>query len=101
MAHKTTTNLTNFKPAGTLGALFDRAKIHNSLDDQFQTLLSAQFKGLSLCLIEGECVTLIAPNPAAAYRANKQQLVLLDIVRKIDGLSNTSKLLIKVNKRGI
>ena len=101
MAYKPTTNLTNFKPAGGLGSLFKKAKMHNQLDDQLQVLLDVQFKGLSLCLVEGNCVTLIAPNPAIAYRANKQQAVLLVIVQQIQGLSNTTKLLIKVNKNGV
>ena len=101
MAYKPTTNLTNFKPAGVLGRLFKRAKLHNQLDDQLQVLLGAQFKGLSLCLVEGNSVTLIAPNPALAYRANKQREVLLAIVQKVQGLSNTTKLLIKVNKKGV
>ena len=101
MTYKPTTNLTNFKPAGDLGSLFKKAKIHNQLDDQLQVLLDAQFKGLSLCLVEGDCVTLIAPNPALAYRANKQRVLLLAIVQQIQGLSNTTKLLIKVNKKEV
>ena len=81
--------------------MFKKAKIHNQLDDQLQVLLEAQFKGLSLCLVEGDCVTLIAPNPAIAYRANKQQAVLLVTVQQIQSLANTTKLLIKVNKKGV
>ena len=81
--------------------MFKKAKIHNQLDDQLQELLDGQFKGLSLCLVEGDCVTLIAPNSAIAYRANKQQAVLLVVVRQIQSLSNTTKLLIKVNKKGV
>jgi len=101
MAYKPTTNLTNFKPTGALGSLFEKAKAHNQLDDQLQTLLDVQFKGLSLCLVEGDSVTLIAPNSALAYRANKQRAALLGTVRQIHGLSNTAKLLIKVNKKGM
>ena len=81
--------------------MFKKAKIHNQLDDQLQVLLEEQFKGLALCLVKGDCVTLIAPNQAIAYRANKQQAVLLTIVQQIQGLANTTKLLIKVNKKGV
>ncbi len=101
MAYKPTTNLTNFKPAGALGGLFEKARTHNHLNDQLQVLLEAQFKGLALCLVKGDCVTLIAPNQAIAYRANKQQAALLTIVQQIQGLANTTKLLIKVNKKGV
>ena len=100
MAYKPTTNLTNFTPAGGLGDLFKKAKAHNRLDDRLQMLLDVQFKGLSLCLVEGHSVTLIASNSAIAYRANKQRTVLLGIIQQIEELSNTTKLLIKVNKKG-
>ena len=101
MAYKPTTNLTNFKPAGTLGGLFEKARVHNQLNDQLQELLEEQFKGLSLCLVDAESVTLMAPNSAVAYRANKQRGTLLEVVQQIHSLSNTTKLLIKVNKKGV
>jgi hypothetical protein len=100
MAYKPTTNLTNFRPAGALGGLFEKARIHNQLNDQLQELLEGEFKDLSLCLVDVDSVTLIAPNSALAYKANKQQRALLEIVQQIHSLSNTTKLLIKVNKKG-
>ena len=99
MTFKTTTNLTNFKSTGALGDLLERARTHNQLDDQLQSLLDAQFKGLSLCLVEGQSVTLVASNSAVAYRADKQRQALIAIIREIQELSNTTKLLIKVNKK--
>ncbi len=99
MTYKPTTNLTNFKPTGALESLFKKAKTHNQLDDQLQVLLDKQFKGLSLCLVAGKSVTLMASNSALAYRANKQRGALLSTVQQIQDLSNTTKLLIKVNKK--
>ena len=98
MKDKTTTNLTNFKPSGNLGELFEKAKLHNHFNSLFQDLLPPQFKGIILCLVEGQNVTLLAPNPSIAYRAKKQRPMLLAIVQQIDGLSLIKTISIKLGK---
>ena len=57
MQDKTTTNLTNFKPAGGLGSLFEKAKMHNHLNSLFQKALPSKLNGLTLCLVEEQKVT--------------------------------------------
>ena len=98
MKDKTTTNLTNFKPSGNLGELFEKAKAHNRLNSLFQKLLPPQFKGITLCLIEDQKATLLARNSSVAYRAEKQRQALLTIVQKVDGLSPINTLSIKLDK---
>ena len=73
MQDKTTTNLTNFKPVGGLGSLFEKAKMHNHLNLLFQKALPSKLNGLTLCLVEGQKVTLLATNASIAFRAEKQQ----------------------------
>jgi len=73
MKDKTTANLTNFKPSGGLGEMFEKAKMHNHFNSLLQGLLPSQFKGITLCLVKEQKVTLLAPNPSIAYRAEKQR----------------------------
>ena len=100
MKDKTTTNLTNFKPSGSLGELFEKAKMHNRFNSLFQGLLPPQFKGITLCLVKEQKVTLLAPSPSIAYRAEKQQPALLAIIQRIDGLSSINAVAIKLDKNG-
>ncbi|MAP89715.1 MAG: hypothetical protein NZ824_00765 [Candidatus Thioglobus sp.] len=98
MQDKTTTNLTNFKPAGGLGSLFEKAKMHNHLNSLFQKALPSKLNGLTLCLVEEQKVTLLATNASVAFRAEKQRKTLLSIVQQVDGLSHTTSVLIKIEK---
>ena len=98
MKDKTTANLTNFKPTGSLGELFEKAKEHNHLNSLFQDLLQPQFKGITLCLVKGQNVTLLAPNPSVAYRAEKQRSALLGVIQQIDGLSLIKTVSIKLGE---
>ena len=98
MKDKTTTNLTNFKPSGELGEMFEKAKLHNHFNSLLQDLLPHQFKGITLCLVKEQKATLLAPNPSIAYRAEKQQPALLAIIQQIDGLSSIKTVSIKLDK---
>ena len=98
MKDKTTTNLTNFKPSGDLGELFEKAKLHNHFNSLLQGLLPPQFKGITLCLVKEQKVTLLAPNPSIAYRAEKQRPALLAIIQQIAGLSSIKIVSIKLDK---
>lgn len=98
MKDKTTTNLINFKPSGDLGELFEKAKLHNHFNSLLQGLLPPQFKGITLCLVKEQKVTLLAPNPSIAYRAEKQRPALLVIIQQIDGLSFIKTVSIKLDK---
>ena len=98
MKDKTTANLTNFKPSGELGEMFKKAKKHNHFNSLLQDLLPPQFKGITLCLVKEQKVTLLAPNPSIAYRAEKQQPALLAIIQQIDGLTLIKTVSIKLDK---
>jgi len=98
MKNKTTANLTNFKPSGELGEMFEKAKMHNHFNSLLQGLLPSQFKGITLCLVKEQKVTLLAPNPSIAYRAEKQQPALLDIIQQIEGLTLIKTVSIKLDK---
>ena len=98
MKDKTTANLTNFKPRGNLGELFEKAKMHNHYNSLLQDLLPPQFKGITLCLVKEQNVTLLAPNPSIAYRAEKQQPALLAIIQQIEGLTLIKTVSIKLDK---
>ena len=98
MKDKTTANLTNFKPSGELGEMFEKAKLHNHLNSLLQGLLPPQFKGVTLCLVKEQKVTLLAPNPSIAYRAEKQRPALLAVIQQIDGLSSINTVVIKLDK---
>ena len=98
MKDKTTANLTNFKPSGELGEMFEKAKLHNHFNSLLQGLLPPQFKGITLCLVKGQKVTLLAPSPSIAYRAEKQRPALLAVIQQIDGLSSINTVVIKLDK---
>ena len=98
MKDKTTANLTNFKPSGELGEMFEKAKMHNHFNTLLQGLLPPQFKGITLCLVKEQKVTLLAPNPSIAYRAEKQQSALLAIIQQIEGLTLIKTVSIKLDK---
>jgi len=98
MQDKTTTNLTNFKPAGGLGSLFEKAKMHNHLNSLFQKKLPSKLNGLTLCLVEDQNVTLLATNASVAFRSEKQRKALLSIVQQVDGLSNAKSVSIIIEK---
>ena len=98
MKDKTTANLTNYKPSGELGEMFEKAKKHNHFNSLLQGLLPTQFKGITLCLVKEQKVTLLAPNPSVAYRAEKQQPALLDIIQQIEGLTLIKTVSIKLDK---
>ena len=98
MKDKTTANLRNFKPDGELGEMFQKARLHNHFNAVLQDLLPAQFKGIILCLVKKQKVTLLAPNRSIAYRAKKQLPVLLAIIQQIDGLSLIKGVSIKLDK---
>ena len=98
MKDKTTANLTNFKPRGDLGELFEKAKMHNHFNSLLQGLLPPQFKGVALCLVEEQKATLLAPSSSVAYLAEKQKPELLAIIQQIDGLSLIKTVSIKLDK---
>ncbi len=100
MKDKTTANLTNYKPSGELGEMFEKAKLHNHFNSLLQDLLPHQFKGITLCLVKKRRVALLAPNPSIAYRAEKQRPALLAIIQRIDGLSSINTVAITLDKNG-
>ena len=98
MKDKTTANLTNFKPSGELGEMFEKAKMHNHFNSLLQGLLPPQFKGITLCLVKEQKVTLLASNSSIAYRAEKQRSALLAIIQQIEGLTLIKTVSIKLDK---
>ena len=99
MRDKTKENPRNFSPTGSLGLLFERAKSHNRLNKLLKDALPDELSGLSLCLIEGNKVFLVAKNPSTAFRAKKQKTKLLSILKKIDGLSGVELLSISIDEK--
>ena len=99
MQDKTKGNPTNFKVGSNLGSLFEKAKEHNRLNAIIKAQFSDQFKGLTLCFLDGQNVTFLAKNPSIAFRAEKQKTKLLSFVKKIEGLSNINSITIKVDKK--
>ena len=87
------------KPHNGLGALLEKAKLHNHLNLLLQEKLPTQFKGIALCLVEDKKVTLIAGNSSLAFRAEKQKKMLLAIVQQLESLSQTKFISIKVDKK--
>jgi hypothetical protein len=99
MQDKTKENPTNFKPSGSLGVLFKRAKLHSQLNALLNKKLPPELDGLSLCLVDGQKVFLVAKNASAAFRAQKQKTKLLSVIKKIDGLAEIKSLSIKVDEK--
>jgi hypothetical protein len=91
------TNTSNFTPKGDLGALFAQARVFNQLNDQLSTLLPDAFKTLSLCTLKDNTATFVTHNQAVAFRAQKQQDTLLNIIRSLETLSNIQIIIIKVD----
>ena len=94
-----TSNLTNFRPAGDLGVLFEKAKKHNHLNSILKNTFPSQFKGLDLCFLDAQNVTLLAKNSSLGFRAEKQKTELLSLIKKIEGLTNIESITIKVDKK--
>ena len=91
--------LKDFRPEESLGLLLKKAKLHNHLNLILQESLPKQFRGITLCLVKDRQVSLIALNSAVAYRAEKQKKALLNIVRQVEGLSDTKSISIKVDEK--
>ena len=98
MQDKTKENPTNFKAGSKLGTLFEKAKLHNRLNFEFQSQIPSELIGLTLSLVENQKVFLVAKNPSIAYRAQRQKKMLLSIIKKIDGLSDTKSLAVRVDE---
>ena len=77
--------------------MFAQARMLNQLNDQLSTLLPDTFKTLSLCTLKDNTATFVTQNQAVAFRAQKQQDTLLDILKSLDALSNIQKIIIKVD----
>ena len=99
MQDKTKENPTNFKPAGSLGLLFEKAKSHNHFNELLKAYIPNELAGLSLCLIENNTVFLVAKNPSVAFRAKKQKKQLLSAIIKIEGLSSVKLISISVDEK--
>ncbi len=92
-----TTNLSNFEPKGKLGALFAQARMFNQLNDQLFEILPEDLKKLSLCALKDNTATFVTHDQALAFRAQKQHNLLLDALKNFEALSNTQKVVIKVD----
>ena len=86
------------KLAAKLGTMFEKAKLHNRLNFEFQSQIPSELIGLTLSLVENQKVFLVAKNPSIAYRAQRQKKLLLSIIKKIDGLSDTKSLAVRVDE---
>jgi len=99
MQDKTKENPTNFQPGSKLGILYKKAKSHNRFNAQLNKQLPPELTGLTLCLVDGQKVFLVAKNTSVAFRAQKQKTKLLSIIKKIDGLAEAKSLSIKVDEK--
>ena len=99
MQDKTKENPTNFQPGSKLGLLYEKAKCHNQFNTQLKKQLPSELGGLTLCLVDGQKVFLVAKNASVAFRAQKQKTKLLSIIKKIDGLAEVKSLSIKVDEK--
>jgi len=99
MQDKTKGNPTNFKVGSNLSSLFEKAKEHNHFNALIKTRFSDQFKGLNLCFLGSQSVTLLAKNSSIAFRAEKQKTKLLSLIKQIEGLTNIKSITIKVDKK--
>jgi len=99
MQDKTKENPTNFRPTGSLGLLFEKAKSHNHFNKLLKACLPKELAGLSLCLIEDNTVFLAAKNSSVAFRAKKQKIELLSAIKKIEGLSAVELISISIDEK--
>ena len=99
MQDKTKENPTNFKAGGKLARMLEKAKSHNRFNSEFQSQAPAELNGLTLALVDGQKVFLIAKNASVAYRAKRQKKLLISIIKKIDGLSDTKSLAVRVDEK--
>ena len=99
MQDKTKGNPTNFAVGRNLSSLFEKAKEHNRLNSLLKAQFSDQFKGLDLCFLNSHSVTLLAKNSSIAFRAEKQKIKLLSLIKKIEGLTNIKSITVKVDKK--
>ena len=99
MQDKTKGNPTNFKVGSNLSSLFEKAKEHNHLNTLIKSQFPEQFKGLNLCFLGSQGVTLLAKNSSIAFRAEKQKTNLLSLLKQIEGLTNIKSITIKVDKK--
>jgi hypothetical protein len=99
MQDKTKENPTNFKAEGKLGTMIEKAKSHNRFNSEFQSQVPAELNGLTLSLVDDQKVFLVAKNASVAYRAKRQKKQLISIIKKIDGLSDTKSLTIRVDEK--
>jgi len=84
-------------PKGQLGKLFVKAKMFNQLNDQLTGALPKDLKKLSLCALKDNTATFVTHDQAVAFRAQKQHNLLLAILKDFDALSQTQKVIIKVD----
>ena len=95
--HKPTTNISTLSPNGKLGQLFAQAKIYNEINVQLLSKLPDTLITLKLCLIKGSLATLIADNPAVAFRAKQQLPELIVLLQSIPLANQIDHISIKVS----
>lgn len=93
-------NLGKFTPKGTLGQLFQKARVLNYLNEQLSEYLPEYFTSLSLCVIENNTITFVTDNQAIIFRAKKQNDILLNAIRQIELLTHIETVIIKVDLKG-
>ena len=84
-------------PQGMLGQLFTRAKTHNIINAKLKTLLPNNLTGLNLSLIKDNTAVLMSTNPAVVFRAQKQTIKLISILKKINKLAHITKIEVKIS----
>jgi hypothetical protein len=94
--YKPTTNISNFSAKGSLGQLFEQAKVYNQINEQLQPLLPETLKSLELCLIKEGVATLITNNPAVAFRAKQQLDKIMALLHTISKAGKINHIEIKV-----
>ena len=87
------------KLKANLDLMFEKAKSHNRFNSEFQSQVPTELSGLTLSLVDDQKVFLIAKNASVAYRAKRQKKLLISIIKKIDGLSDTKSLAIRVDEK--
>ena len=73
MQDKSKENPRNFNSKSQLDFLFEKAKLHNRYDALLKSELPSELAGLTLCLVEGQKVFLVAKNSSVAFRAKGQK----------------------------